>query len=78
MKQLVLALSVISSASLLCSCTISSGPYNGTTGYANYTGYTVNYGYAGRDDDSGVGTYRGYGGWASSYYAPGYRGGFYR
>lgn len=78
MKQLVLALSVISSVSMISSCTISSGPYNGTTGYANYTGYTVNYGYAGRDDNSGVGTYRGYGGWASSYYAPGYREGTFR
>ena len=77
MKQLFLAWSVIVSTSLLSSCTISSGPYNGTTGYANYTGYTVGYGYADRDDDN-AGTYRGYGGWASSYYAPGYQSGVYR
>ncbi len=44
--------------------------------YKNYTGYTVVYGP--NTADSGFGTYRGYGGWTSSYYAPGYRdGGFW-
>ena len=81
MKKLLLALSVIFSVVVLSGCATggpTTPPQGRTIGYSNYPGYTVGYGYSDRDDDTGVGTYRGYGGWASSYYDPGYRGGFYR
>lgn len=73
MKKLVLALGLVTSATMLSSCTITTSPNSPT-----YNGYTVGYGY-----DDGVGPYGvetvgydnyvGYGGWASSYYSPGYR-----
>lgn len=73
MKKIILALGIISSATLLASCTVSSSPYTPVS-----DGYTVGYGY---DDgagafgvgDSGYNSYVGYGGWTSSFYSPGYR-----
>lgn len=80
MKKLILVPSIVFSAALFSSCTITTSPSVPATGYTEYntgyTGYTVNYAYGAGNDDIGDGTYVGYGGWASSFYAPGYRYGY--
>ena len=73
MKKFILAIGVISTATLLSSCTVTSAPYTPA-----YNGYTVGYGYDDGVGSYGTGTYGydsyvGYGGWASNYYSPGYR-----
>ena len=73
MKNKSLIFSLIIPVTMLASCAVTTAPptaspYTDNTGYK---GYTVDYGY---DNGSDVaGTYRGYGGWASTYYAPGFR-----
>lgn len=77
MKKLILSFPIFFLASLLSNCTLTTGP--GPTPYTEYntgySGYTVGYMYGAGNDDIGDGTYLGYGGWASSFYSPGYRNG---
>ena len=77
MKPQAKALLILASTALFSSCAVNTTtdfytpPY---AEYSNYQGYTVVYGYDNGDDAFGhLGSYRGYGGWDSSYYAPGYR-----
>lgn len=80
MKKFILAVHISFLAILLSNCTVTtaSAPTTSYTDYnTGYTGYTVNYGYGDGNDYMGEGTYVGYGGWASSFYAPGYRYGYH-
>lgn len=81
MKKLILVPSIVFSAVLLSNCTITTAPTVSNAGYTEYntgySGYTVGYMYGAGNDDIGDGTYLGYGGWASSFYAPGYRYGYW-
>lgn len=75
MKKLMLVIATFFSAALLSNCAITTGPTGYVENNTGYPGYTVGYIYGTGNDDIGDGTYVGYGGWASSYYAPGYRNG---
>ncbi len=82
MKKRMLAPSILCSVVLLSNCTITTAPPVSNAGYyteynTGYSGYTVGYTYGAGNDDIGDGTYLGYGGWASSFYAPGYRYGYW-
>jgi hypothetical protein len=79
MKQYILVLPIMVLALLLVGCTITTGSTGFTDYNTGYTGYTVGYGSYGSSDEVAdrSGTYVGYGGWASSFYAPGYRYGYH-
>lgn len=62
---------------LLASCTVTTAPKNADyTENTTYAGYTV--GYGSNFGNAGSGDYRGYGGWTSTYYSPGYRYSYWR
>ena len=72
MRNMILGIGLMGSAALLSSCVTGTSTYSTQTTYVpEYNGYTVGYGY--NNGYLGNGYYGGYGGWASSYYAPGYR-----
>lgn len=77
MKKIIIVFSIGFSVMLLGGCTITTAPTGFTDYNTGYTGYTVNYGYGDGNDNMGDGTYVGYGGWASTFYAPGYRYGYH-
>lgn len=76
MKIRIRFLGIMLSTALLSNCTITTAPTGYTDFNTGYTGYTVGYSYGTGNDDIGDGTYMGYGGWASSFFAPGYRYGY--
>lgn len=74
MRHLLEVIGIAFAVTLLTSCTASTGP--ATAGPDN-DGYTVGYGYAQDQVSYGIGDYVGYGGWASNYYSPRNRYGYW-
>ena len=75
MKRAMGMIGITFSVVLLTSCAIDSGP--AAQSPESGSGYTVGYGYSENQISYDNGGYVGYGGWASNYYSPVHRYGYW-